>query len=94
MDIIKSINEDKPYLLSKLVYSTAYLNESVHLEEHLATCARIALRGVLHRVGRLRRDVGNRAAVCEEQDLDRNGQASVQSNHDDEQDAGGLRVNG
>jgi hypothetical protein len=30
----------------------------------------------------------------EEQDLDRDGQTSVQSDHDDEQDARGLRVDG
>ena len=95
MAIIASKSEDKPYLQSKLVYNTAYLIESVHLEEHPACCSIcISLGSVLHRVGRLRRDVRNRAAVGEEQNLDRDGQTGVQSDHDDEENAGGFRVDG
>lgn len=64
------------------------------LEEHSATIATsITLRSVLHRVGRLCGNVGNRAAMSKEQDLDRNGQASVQSDDNDKQNARGLRIN-
>lgn len=86
------MNEEESCPRWENVYSIAYLIESAHLEEHLASCTRITLGSVLHRVGRLRRDVRNRAAVREEQNLDRDGQASVKGHDDDEQDAGGLRV--
>ena len=86
------MNEEESCPRWENVYSIAYLIESAHLEEHLASCTRITLGSVLHRVGRLRRDVRNRAAVREEQNLDRNSQTSVQSNHDDEEDARWLCV--
>ena len=66
----------------------------MHLEEHLTRSTRITLGSILHRVGRLCRDIRNRAAVRKEQDLDRDSQASMQSDHYDEQDAGWLRVDG
>lgn len=66
----------------------------IQLEEHLARSACIILRGVLHRVRGLRRDVRDGAAMREEQDLDRDGQAGVQSDDDDEEDAGGFCVDG
>ena len=63
------------------------------LEEHPATIAtRITLRSILHRIIRLCRNVRDRAAMSEEQNLDRNGQASVQCDDDDKQDARGLRI--
>jgi hypothetical protein len=68
--------------------------ESTHLEEHSALTTSITLGSVLHRVGRLCRNIRNRASMREEQNLDRDGQAGVQSDNDDEQNARRLRVDG
>lgn len=63
-------------------------------EHHLSLAASITLGCVLHRVGRLSRGVRDGASMREEQNLDRDGKAGMQSNDDDEEDARWLCVDG
>lgn len=63
-------------------------------EHHPSLAASIALGRVLHRVGRLSRSIGDGTSMREEEDLDRDGEAGVQSNNDDEKDARWLCVDG
>lgn len=78
----------------KYIYVVQWLAQANNnLEEHpAAITARITLGSVLHRIIRLCGDIGYRAAMSEEQNLDRDGQAGVQSDDNDEQNARGLRV--
>ena len=69
-------------------------SETSHLEEHPAVAARVALGRILHRIGRRGRDLCNRRTMREEQDLDRNGQTSVQNNNHNQQNAGWLCIDG
>jgi hypothetical protein len=68
--------------------------ETPHLEEHPAVATCIALGRILHGIGRRSRHLCDRRTVREEQDLDRNGQTSVQNNDHNQQNAGWLCIDG
>lgn len=77
-------------------YHTAHLVlKTDNLEEHHPTLTTlIALGRILHRIGGRGRGIRDRASMGEEQDLDGDGQTGVQSNDNDEENAGRLRVDG
>lgn len=88
VEILKSIYK-------KALSYSPYYHQRQNLKEHHPTLTTlITLWRILHRIGRRSRSIRNRATVSKEQDLNRDGQTGVQSDDDNEENAGGFCVDG